>query len=71
MIALHHGALAAPTGTLANPAVAALPESASLDRAAALMVEHDTRHVIAVNDSDIPSGMVLTLDIAWVLAWSQ
>jgi CBS domain-containing protein len=71
VVALHRGALDAPAATIAEPALVALQEDASLDRAAALMLEHDTRHVMAVGQSGLPSGMVSTLDVAWILAWSR
>jgi CBS domain-containing protein len=71
VVALHRGALAAPAATVAETAPVALPEGASLDRAAALMVEHDTRHVVAVAPSGLPRGMVSTLDVALILAWSK
>jgi CBS domain-containing protein len=71
LVALHRGAIGAPAGSIAEPAPAALREDASLERAAALMVEHDTRHVVAVGQSGLPTGMVSTLDVAWILAWSR
>jgi CBS domain-containing protein len=71
VVALHRGSLAARAGTIVEPAPAALHEEASLERAAELMVEHDTRHVVAVGQSGLPAGMVSTLDVAWILAWSR
>ncbi len=71
VVALHRGSLAVPAGTIAEPAPAALREDASLERAAELMVEHDTRHVVAVGQSGLPAGMVSTLDVARILARSR
>ena len=55
-------------GGLAATAPLALIESAGLDRAAALMVEHDATHVVAVHRSGTPSGVVSTLDVLRILA---
>jgi CBS domain-containing protein len=71
VVALHRGSLAAPAGASAESAPVALREDASLERAAALMVDHDTTHVVAVGESGLPTGMVSTLDVAWILAWSR
>lgn len=71
VVALHRGEIGAAAGTIAEPAPAALREDASLERAAELMIEHDTRHVVAVGQSGLPTGMVSTLDVAWILAWSR
>jgi CBS domain-containing protein len=46
----------------------ALPEPAGLDRAAALMTEHDATHVVAVGRSGMPSGVLLTLDVLRIVA---
>jgi CBS domain-containing protein len=71
VVAAHRGALAARAATTPETAPVALEEEATLDRAAALMVEHDTRHVVAVGQSGLPCGMVSTLDVAWILAWRR
>ena len=70
MVALHRGALAEPAATIAATAPIAVKESEMLDRAAALMVEHDISHVVVVGHSGLPSGMVSTLDVAGILAAS-
>lgn len=68
MRALHRGSAALVAGTTAATEPIALPEDASLDRAAALMIEHDTSHLVVVSPAGLPSGMVSTLDVARVLA---
>jgi CBS domain-containing protein len=55
-------------GTIAATAPIALHEDDFLDRAAALMVKHDTSHLVAVNRTGLPSGMVSTFDVARVMA---
>ena len=66
--AAHHGRLATPAGDLATTAPIALPEDATLERAATLMASHDTAHVVAVGHSGLPSGVVSTLDAIRILA---
>jgi CBS domain-containing protein len=66
--AAHRHALAEPAATIAATAPIAVKEGDSLEGAAALMVEHDTRHVVVVAPSGLPSGLVSTLDVASVLA---
>jgi CBS domain-containing protein len=66
--AVHRGALAEPAARIARTNPIAVEETESLDRVAALMVEHDTRHVVVVGRSGLPSGMVSTLDVAGILA---
>jgi len=46
----------------------ALPESTGLERAASLMAEHDATHVVAVDGSGTPAGVVSTLDVLRVVA---
>jgi CBS domain-containing protein len=67
VVALHRGALDQPAATIAATAPIAVDEGESLDRAAALMVEHDTGHVVVTGGSGLPSGMLSTLDVASVL----
>jgi CBS domain-containing protein len=71
VMALDREAVVGSAPALATTVQAALPESASLERAAELMVEHSTRHVIALGPDDLPAGMISTLDVAWILAWSR
>jgi CBS domain-containing protein len=68
LLALHRGAVADPAASIARTEPIAVDEDESLDRAAELMVEHDTAHVVVVGRSGLPSGMVSTLDVASVLA---
>jgi CBS domain-containing protein len=66
--ALHRQALGEPAATIAERSPVAVAESETLERVARLMVEHDTRHVVAVGARGLPSGMVSSLDVASVLA---
>jgi CBS domain-containing protein len=66
--AAHRGELMTPASEVAATAPLALPESAGLDRAAALMAEHDATHVVAVGRSGMPSGVVSTLDVLRIVA---
>jgi CBS domain-containing protein len=65
--ALHRGALNEPAASIAVTSPIAVQETDSLERAAALMVEHETSHVVVCGSSGLPAGMVSTLDIASVL----
>ena len=55
-------------GELAVTSPIALPEDADLERAASLMVEHDATHVVVVDRTGTPAGVVSTLDVLWVVA---
>ena len=66
--AAHRGELTLPASAIAAPAPLALPESAGLDRAAALMAEHYATHLVAVGRSGLPSGVVSTLDVLRIVA---
>lgn len=66
--ALHRGALAEPAARIAATEPVAVGEDESLERVAALMIEHDTSHVVVVGRSGLPCGMVSTRDVAGVLA---
>jgi CBS domain-containing protein len=68
VVALHRGALAEPVASIATTSPIAVEENESLERVAALMVEHDTSHVVVVGGSGLPAGMVSTLDVAGILA---
>ena len=68
LVALHRGALAEPAAGIAATSPIAVEETDSLDRVAALMVEHDTSHVVVVGSSGLPVGIVSTLDVAGILA---
>jgi CBS domain-containing protein len=67
VVALHRGALLEPAASVAVTSPIAVDEAESLDRAAALMVEHDTSHVVVTGDAGLPSGMISTLDVASIL----
>ena len=62
--ALHRGALEEPAGAIAATSPIAVEETDSLEAAAALMVAHDTSHVVVTGRSGLPSGMISTLDVA-------
>ena len=66
--AAHRDKLSAPAGEFAATAPLALPEDATLERAATLMAGHDVSHVVAVGRSGMPSGIVSTLDVIRILA---
>jgi CBS domain-containing protein len=66
--AAHRDRLATPAGELAATTPIALPEDATLERAATLMASHDVAHLIAVGRSGRPSGVVSTLDVIRILA---
>ena len=66
--AAHRDRLATAAGDLATTTPIALPEDATLERAATLMASHDAAHVVAVGRSGLPSGVVSTLDAIRILA---
>lgn len=66
--AAHRDKLSTPAGEMASTAPLALPEDATLERAATLMAGHDVAHVVAVGSSGMPSGIVSTLDVIRILA---
>jgi CBS domain-containing protein len=52
-------------GEIAATVAVTLPRTATLDDAAGLMAEHETAHVVIVNEaSGDPLGIVSTLDVA-------
>ncbi len=71
VVALHGGSLATPAATIAAGEPPALQEDDHLDRAAELMVDHVTTHVVAVGPTGLPSGIVSTLDVARIVAASR
>ena len=66
--ARHRNALAEAAATIAGTAPIAVGEEDSLQHAAALMVEHGTRHVVVVGPSGLPSGIVSSLDVVSIVA---
>ena len=68
ILAAHRGALDEPAAGIAETEPIAIDGGDSLERAAALMVEHDTSHIVVVGSSGLPSGMVSTREVAAVLA---
>ena len=68
VLAVHRGAFSEAAATIAATEPIAVREDDSLERVAALMVEHATSHVVVVARSGLPSGIVSTGDVAGVLA---
>ena len=66
--AAHRGELATAVGELAATTPIALPEDATLERAATLMASHDAAHLVVVGRSGLPSGIVSTLEVIRILA---
>jgi CBS domain-containing protein len=61
--AAHRRHLTVPASEVAVSAPLALPETAGLDRAAALIVDHEATHVVVVGRTGLPLGVVSTLDV--------
>jgi CBS domain-containing protein len=66
--AVNRGGPGLTAGELAVTSPLALPEAASLERAASLMVEHDATHVVVVDSGGTPAGVVSTLDVLRIVA---
>lgn len=66
--ALARGAQDESAGSISVTEPLAVQESESLDRVAALMVNHDTSHVVVVGPDGLPAGIISTLDVAEILA---
>jgi len=66
--AVQGGSSALAAGSIVATAPIALQEDDFLDRAAALMIKHHTSHLVAVNRTGLPSGIVSTFDVARVMA---
>ena len=65
--ALRAGAADRPAGELAGSEVVVVDPADTLERAAQLMAEHETAHlVVAADDPAAPIGVISTLDIAGV-----
>jgi CBS domain-containing protein len=67
LAALHRGALNEPAATIAATSPIAVEEQDSLERAGALMVEHDATHAVVTSPAGMPSGILSTLDLASIL----
>jgi CBS domain-containing protein len=61
--AAHRHHLDQPASDFASSAPLALPETAGLDRAARLMVDHGAAHIVVVGRTGLPLGVVSTLDL--------
>jgi CBS domain-containing protein len=66
--AVHRRHLARPAADFAAAAPLALPEDAGLDRAAALMAEHEATHIVVVGRTGLPLGVVSSLDVLRIVA---
>jgi CBS domain-containing protein len=66
--AAHRRHLALPASDLASRAPLALPKDAGLDRAAALMIDHDATHIVVVGRTGLPLGVVSSLDVLRIVA---
>ena len=60
--------LALPASELASGAPLALRQDAALDRAAALMADHEAAHIVVVGRTGLPLGVVSTLDVLRIVA---
>ena len=59
-------------GSVASTELVTVAADESLERAAQLMAEHETSHLIVIQpQSGHPVGVLSTLDLAGVLAWSE
>jgi CBS domain-containing protein len=67
VLALRRGAADEPVASIASTSPIAIGEQESLERAASLLVEHDSTHIVVTGPTGVPSGMLSTLDIASVL----
>jgi CBS domain-containing protein len=66
--AAHRRHLMLPASDVSAGAPLALPESADLARAAALMADHDATHIVVVGRTGLPLGVVSTLDVLRIVA---
>jgi len=59
-------------GSVASTELVRVAADESLERAAQLMAEHETSHLIVIQpQSGHPVGVLSTLDLAGVLAWGE
>ncbi len=66
--AANRRAVAEPAGSIAVEAPPAVYELDSIAHAARLMVDEGARHVVVIGPDGLPSGMVSTRDVAWMVA---
>jgi CBS domain-containing protein len=66
--AFHRNALADPVGSIASTAPAAVTREESLAAVASLMIEDGTAHVVVIDESGLPCGMISTLDVLAAVA---
>jgi CBS domain-containing protein len=56
---------------VSSSAVATVDRDETVARAAELMTEHRTSHLIVVDSRERPIGVVSTLDLAGIIAWGR
>ena len=66
--AANRRALAESAGSIAVDAPLAVTEGDSIKHAARMMVDEGARHAVVIGSNGLPSGMISTRDIAWMLA---
>ena len=66
--AVDRRALAESAGSIAVDAPLAVTEADSIAHAARMMIDEGARHAVVTGPSGLPSGMISTRDIAWMLA---
>jgi CBS domain-containing protein len=70
--AAHAGAEDLTAGQVSRSAAVMVSPADTLERAAELMREHGTGHLVVISPSDNrPVGVVSTLDVAGALAWGE
>ena len=66
--AANRRALAESAGSIAVDAPLAVTEGDSIEHAARMMVDEAARHAVVIGSNGLPSGMISTRDLAWMLA---
>ena len=66
--AANRRALAESAGSIAVDAPLAVTEGDSIEHAARMMVDESARHTVVIGSNGLPTGMISTRDIAWMLA---
>lgn len=66
--AAHRNVLDEPVGSIAENGPLAVTADEPVRVAAALLVDNDARHLVVIGPDGLPSGILSTLDIAWLLA---
>jgi CBS domain-containing protein len=66
--AANRRALAESAGSISVDAPLAVTEGDSIEHAARMMVDEGARHAVVIGSNGLPSGMISTRDVAWLLA---